>query len=133
GERRPAGAARHPRLHQRRRRSRYRGRPGVRSRAVRPGVLHRRHARRHRGLPRQAQADLPRTLTPPAMHRKPDATGPAIPAAPDAARLVMLLRDDDLDAALDAGLMAFIDDGAQALDDAARTLLVETQRPLRAA
>jgi len=66
------------------------------------------------------------------MHRKPDATGPTVPAA-DATRLVALLRGDDLDAAIDAGLMAFVDDGTQALDDAARTLLVETQRRLRAA
>jgi len=71
------------------------------------------------------------------MHRKPDATGPARPAAtaaaPDAAQLVALLRSDDLDAAIDAGLMAFVDDGTQALDAAARTLLVETQQRLRAA
>lgn len=71
------------------------------------------------------------------MHRQPDATGPASRddggASPDPHRLAALLRDGDVDAAIDAGLMAFIDDGRHGLDAGTRQLLADTQRRLRTA
>lgn len=71
------------------------------------------------------------------MHRKPDATGPGSSddgdAGPDPHRLATLLRDDDVDAALEAGLMAFVDDGRHGLDAGTRELLAGAQRRLRIA
>ena len=71
------------------------------------------------------------------MHRKPDATGPGSPRdagdAPDPHRLAALLREDDVDAAIEAGLMAFVDDGRHALDVETRRLLAEAQQRLRVA
>ena len=68
------------------------------------------------------------------MHRKPDATGPGSPRgagdAPDPHRLAALLREDDVDAAIEAGLMAFVDDGRHALDIETRRLLAEAHRCL---
>jgi len=62
--------------------------------------------------------------------------GPTLPpgsatATADAGRLVALILDDDLDAALEAGLMEFVDDPA--LAPGARALLLATQRRLREA
>lgn len=71
------------------------------------------------------------------MHRKPDATGSESRAdagsAPDPFRLVALLREGDIDAAIEAGLMAFVDDGRCDLDAATRELLADAQRRLRIA
>ncbi len=71
------------------------------------------------------------------MHRKPDATGPEPctepGAAPDPFRLAALLREDAVDAAIEAGLMAFADHGRHDLDAATRELLAGAQRRLRIA
>lgn len=69
------------------------------------------------------------------MSREPAAPGSAngTGANPDARRLVELLRDDAIDAAIDAGLMACSDDALRGLDEASRTLVVETRRRLQAA
>ncbi|WP_238345768.1 hypothetical protein [Luteimonas saliphila] len=61
------------------------------------------------------------------------ATRTETPAAPDARRLVTLLRDENLDAAIEAGLMACTDDALRGLDEPSRALLVETQRRLQVA
>jgi hypothetical protein len=53
------------------------------------------------------------------------------PASIDGGRLCALLRAYELDAALDAGLMDFIDDPV--LDPADRALILAAQRQLRAA
>lgn len=64
-------------------------------------------------------------------------TGHAAPVAPSAdtlARFVALLREDDVDAAIDAGLMdGWPDTCADALDDDARALLLATRARLRTA
>lgn len=61
----------------------------------------------------------------------PDASAPSLDALE---RLVALLRDDDVDAAIDAGLMdGWPDVCADALDDDARALLLATRSRLRAA
>lgn len=52
---------------------------------------------------------------------------------PDPALLAALLRDGDLDAAIEAGLMAFVDDGAQPIAPATRGLLDDARQRLRAA
>ncbi|MFL6585656.1 MAG: hypothetical protein ACJ8GV_02045 [Luteimonas sp.] len=64
-------------------------------------------------------------------HRQPDASAPS----PDILeRLVALLRDDDVDAAIDAGLMgAWPDACADVLDADARVLLLATRSRLRTA
>ncbi|MCD9097167.1 hypothetical protein LU699_14830 [Luteimonas fraxinea] len=64
-------------------------------------------------------------------HRQPDASTPS----PDTLeRLAALLRDDDIDAAIDVGLMgAWPDTCADALDANARTLLLATRARLRTA
>lgn len=64
-------------------------------------------------------------------HRQPDASAPS----PDTLeRLVALLRDDDVDAAIDAGLMAaWPDTCADVLDAKARALLLATRARLRTA
>lgn len=68
------------------------------------------------------------------MHRKPDATGPEATATPpDPVRLVALLRADEVDAAIDAGLMAFSGDALRALDEVSRRAIVEAQQRLQAA
>ena len=53
--------------------------------------------------------------------------------APDPALLLALLRSDELDAALDAGLMALDVEAAGGLDPASRALLAGAQQRLRAA
>ncbi len=53
------------------------------------------------------------------------------PVAVDVGRLLNLLRDDDLDGAIDAGLMACDPDGIG--DELDRSLLVESQDKLRTA
>ena len=53
--------------------------------------------------------------------------------APDPTLLLALLREDALDAALDAGLMALDVATVGDLDPDARALLAETQQRLRAA
>lgn len=53
------------------------------------------------------------------------------PVAVDVRRLLNLLRDDDLDGAIDAGLMACDPDGIA--DERERSLLVDTQDRLRTA
>lgn len=67
------------------------------------------------------------------MRPAPDPTlpRPTATAIVDCAHLVALILDDELDAALEAGLMAFVDDPA--LAPAARGLLLATQRRLREA
>ncbi len=61
----------------------------------------------------------------------PDASAPSLDALE---RLVALLRDDDVDAAIDAGLMdGWPDVCADALDDDARALLLATRSRLRTA
>ncbi len=71
------------------------------------------------------------------MHRKPDATGSDprddTDVVPDPHRLAALLREDAVDAAIEAGLMAFADDGRSDLDAAALELLAGTQQRLRIA
>ena len=71
------------------------------------------------------------------MHRKPDATGPVlhddVGDAPDPHHLAALLRDDDIDAALDAGLMAYVKDDRHDLDDDTHALLADAQQRLRTA
>ena len=64
-------------------------------------------------------------------HRQPDASAPA----PDTLEhLVALLRDDDVDAAIEAGLMgAWPDACADVLDADARALLLATRARLRTA
>jgi len=63
--------------------------------------------------------------------RQPDASAP-LPGTLE--RLVTLLRDDDVDAAIDAGLMdGWSDACAAALDDDARALLLATRARLRTA
>ncbi|MCD9006407.1 hypothetical protein LDO31_09210 [Luteimonas sp. XNQY3] len=64
-------------------------------------------------------------------HRQPDASAPP----PDTLeRLVALLRDDDVDAAIDAGLMdAWPDACADVLDANGRALLLATRSRLRTA
>src|SRR5690606_25964947 len=103
------------------------GRAGIRGRAVRAGVRQRGHARGHGRLPRQAQAGVPGTLS--MVH---DVHGPEVPEAPDPRRLLELLRADDVDAALAAGLMAVDADAAGDLDPASRELLAQAQQRLRA-
>ena len=62
-------------------------------------------------------------------HRPPDASAPP-PATLE--RLVALLREDDVDAAIDAGLMdAWPDACADVLDADARALLLATRARLR--
>lgn len=64
-------------------------------------------------------------------HRQPDA---GVPALDMLQRLVALLRMDDVDAAIEAGLMdGWPDACADALDDKARGLLLSTRARLRAA
>lgn len=53
--------------------------------------------------------------------------------APDPAQLLALLADGDLDAALDAGLIALDVEAAAGLDHAARALLAQAQQRLRTA
>ncbi len=71
------------------------------------------------------------------MHRKPDATGSEpqadAGAAADPLRLAALLREGDVDAAIEAGLMLFVDDGRCGLDAATCELLADAQRRLRTA
>ena len=64
-------------------------------------------------------------------HRQPDASAPS----PDTLeRLVALLRDDDVDAAIEAGLIdAWPDTCADVLDSQARALLLATRARLRTA
>ncbi|HLT45131.1 MAG TPA: hypothetical protein VK000_10780 [Luteimonas sp.] len=62
-----------------------------------------------------------------------DVHGPEVPEAPDPRRLLELLRADDVDAALAAGLMAVDADAAGDLDPASRELLAQAQQRLRAA
>jgi len=63
--------------------------------------------------------------------RQPDASA-LLPGTLE--RLVTLLRDDDVDAAIDAGLMdGWPDACADALDDDARVLLLATRARLRTA
>ena len=59
---RPARPARNAGCDQCRRRVRHRRRPAIRNRAVRPDVLHRRHARRHACVPGTTQTGVQRTL-----------------------------------------------------------------------
>lgn len=54
-------------------------------------------------------------------------------AEPDPARIVVLLRADDLDAALDAGLMSLSADAAEALDPDDRALVTAARDRRRAA
>ncbi|MCD9126568.1 hypothetical protein [Luteimonas fraxinea] len=64
-------------------------------------------------------------------HRQPDAS---TPSSDTLERLVALLRGDDVDAAIDAGLMdAWPDTCADALDSQARALLLSTRARLRTA
>lgn len=64
-------------------------------------------------------------------HRPPDAS---VPDLADLDRFVALLRADDVDAAIDAGLMDAWPDGcADTLAPDARDLLLATRRRLRAA
>ncbi len=53
--------------------------------------------------------------------------------APDPARLLALLRSDELDAALDAGLMALDVEATGGLDPGSRALLAGAQQRLRTA
>ena len=63
--------------------------------------------------------------------RQPDAS---VPDRPALERLATLLRDDDVDAAIDAGLMdAWADSCADGLEPDARDLLLATRRRLRTA
>lgn len=64
-------------------------------------------------------------------HRQPDASAPPLDTLEG---FVALLRDDDVDAAIDAGLMgAWPDDCADGLDADARALLLATRARLRTA
>jgi hypothetical protein len=67
------------------------------------------------------------------MRPAPDPTlpRPTATAIVDGAHLVALILDDELDAALEAGLMEFVDDPA--LAPAARGLILAMQRRLREA
>src|SRR5690606_12689597 len=86
----------------------------------------------------------PRPALPPTpprcSHCSPTATPtpPRLPGwpprpAPDPAQLLALLADGDLDAALDAGLIALDVEAAAGLDHAARALLAQAQQRLRTA
>lgn len=61
----------------------------------------------------------------------PDAAPSPAAAGPDAGHLAALILADDLDAALQAGLMEFV--GEPALAPATRDLILATQRRLREA
>lgn len=62
----------------------------------------------------------------------PDANAQMLPSFDTLEHLVALLRHDDIDAAIDAGLMgAWPDACADALDDDARVLLLATRARLR--
>ena len=64
-------------------------------------------------------------------HRQPDASAPDTPTLE---HLVALLRADDVDAAIEAGLMdAWPDACADTLDASARDLLLATRQRLRTA
>ena len=69
------------------------------------------------------------------MRRTPDDigsdSGEHASVAPDPHRLAALLYEDDIDAAIDAGLMAFVDDARSDLDAGARALIASTQQRLR--
>src|SRR5690606_30798305 len=112
------------------------GRPAVRDRAVRADVRHRGHARRHPRLPGAPQAPLRQPLIPPtiSMHRKPDATGAAMPLP---LRLLHCLLADDPDRAIELGLMDYAPSpGDDALDPAHPDLpqrLLQAQARLRTA
>src|SRR5690606_39836299 len=67
-----------------------------------------------------AESDVMRPAPDPTLPR------PTATAIVDCAHLVALILDDELDAALEAGLMAFVDDPA--LAPAARGLILATQR-----
>jgi len=62
------------------------------------------------------------------MHAPDDSGMPGQAPAVDGARLVALLRADEIDRAIEAGLMAFVDDPA--LDPASRELIHATRRRL---
>lgn len=58
---------------------------------------------------------------------------PTPASRPDPQQLATLLRDGDLDAAIEAGLMDFVDDTAQPVDPPTRALLDDARQRLRAA
>ncbi|HRN62955.1 MAG TPA: hypothetical protein PK743_13500 [Luteimonas sp.] len=63
-----------------------------------------------------------------------DASDPQTPGSTTTAtRLVALLREDNIDAAIDAGLMDITADDMDGLDPASRTLLIEARQRLQAA
>ena len=64
------------------------------------------------------------------MHRPPDAIALA---EPDPVRLLALLRSDELDAAIDAGLMRLVANARNVPDAGERAVLVEAQQRLQAA
>ena len=127
GPGRAAGAARHPRLRRRRRRMRHRGRPRIRDHAVRADLFHRRHARGHERLPRAPQARLRRNVSTTCPYCGSTTSAIAQPRA-----LLAAIASDDLDAAIELGLLQFeLRPGAPCADcgpDIARLLAARDAR-----